>query len=394
MGMKQTLCGISSLVTIGSHVIAVCVLCCSGSIAQADAWDQCSGNPCDQGTAFCDANRKQNNVPMWHQPSDWFEAERQDSRLCAPAMSAQTFNSTPCTEPRLCATPAARASQWIGGFEFLWMRANFDQNVALIIDPPVGNTLVPFEYDRQLSTRTWLGWQSKRGGGFRATYWEFDEQAGDESVTAVVGATPVFVFVYGAGNNLSRSAQAGVGQTLTSQHRLKLQAFDLEATQQFDWNSLRGTLSCGVRIADMEQLLRGDVVDGVGALQESIANDLTFQGAGPTVAMKVNRAIAASRLAMYGGMRGSLIMGETNQKIYEMKGAFTTELEDLATQREVITAFELALGLQWNQPIGRRCTTFARAGYECQTWIDAGGPVDSHSTISLDAIAFGLGMQF
>jgi hypothetical protein len=52
------------------------------------------------------------------------------------------------------------ASAFYGGFEFLWMRANFDQNVALIIDPPVGNTAVAFDYDYELSPRSWLGWES------------------------------------------------------------------------------------------------------------------------------------------------------------------------------------------------------------------------------------------
>ncbi len=105
----------------------------------------------------------------------------------------------------------------------------------MIVDPPVGNTLVPFEYDYQLSPRAWLGWQSCNGLGFRATYFRFDESANREAVTAVAGATPVYLFVYGAGGNLSRNANANVGQTLVSNHSLKLGSLDLEATQFFRW---------------------------------------------------------------------------------------------------------------------------------------------------------------
>lgn len=281
-----------------------------------------------------------------------------------------------------------------GGFEFLWMRANFDQNVALIIDPPVGNTSVPFDYSYELSPRVWLGWESCRGGGFRSTYFRFDEAADTESVTAVAGSTPVFLYVYGAGGNLSRNAEANVGEALTSNHQLKIEALDFEATQRLNWNSLRATLGGGVRIARMDQYTRGDVRDGAGALQESVSNDLKWTGAGPTVSLQIRRALAESRLSMFGGLRGSLLMGETQQKIYEMKGAFTTELEDAATQHEILTAMEMSIGLQWTQSIGRYSRWFARGGYETQAWFDAGGPVDSSSTVSLDAVTFAIGMQF
>jgi hypothetical protein len=304
---------------------------------------------------------------------------------CQPSLGANFSTLSPLSD-RICGL--------YGGFEFLWMRANFDQNVALIIDPPVGNTLVPFSYSYELSPRVWLGWESCGGGGFRSTYFRFDEAADTEAVTAVVGSTPVFVYVYGAGGNLSRNAQANVGETLTSNHRLKIEALDLEATQRLNWKSLRATFGGGVRIARMDQHLRGDVTDGAGVLQETVTNDLQWTGAGPTVSLQIRRTIADSHLSMFGGLRGSLLMSETEQKIYEMKGAFTTELEDAATQREILTALEMSLGLQWTQTIGRHSHAFARGGYETQAWFDAGGPVDSHSTISLDAITFALGMQF
>ncbi|MDA8744364.1 Lpg1974 family pore-forming outer membrane protein [Rubripirellula amarantea] len=288
---------------------------------------------------------------------------------------------------------AADLRGFYGGFEFLWMRAGFDQNVALIIDPPVGNTLVPFDYEYELTPRAWMGWQSCRGGGFRTTYFRYDEAAADQSVMAVTGATPVFVYVYGAGGNLSRFAQANVGETLTSSHSLKLQALDFEATQQFRWESLVGTVGAGVRLAKIDQHLIGDVRDGGGALQEAVSNDLTLSGAGPTVSLQAARGLGDTRLGVYAGMRGSLLKCETEQKIYEMKGAFTTELEDAAIQREILTVVELSLGLQWTQPMGQRWEWFARGGYESQTWFDAGGPVDSHSTIGLDAISFALGLE-
>lgn len=69
-------------------------------------------------------------------------------------------------------------------------------------------------------------------------------------------------------------------------------------------------------------------------------------------------------------------------------------LEDIANQRVVFGNLEFGLGLQYGQSIGRSAGLFIRAGYECQLWLDADGPVDSHSTIGLDGITFVTGVPF
>lgn len=292
------------------------------------------------------------------------------------------------------ATFQSTCSGQYGGIEFLWMRANFDQNVAMIVDPPVGNTLVPFEYGYELSPRAWFGWQSCGGTGFRATYFRFDESANTEAVTAVAGATPVYLFVYGAGGNLSRNANANVGQTLISNHSLELNSLDLEATQVVRWKQTRVLFGLGVRITDMHQTARGDVFNPGGTLEETVRNDLKFQGAGPTASAHLTRGVGASPFGIFAQTRGSLVIADTEQRIYEMKGAFTTELEDIAIQREVLGNLEFGLGIQYSQSIGRSAGMFVRAGYECQLWLDAGGPVDSHSAVGLDGITLAAGVQF
>ncbi|GAA5510162.1 Lpg1974 family pore-forming outer membrane protein [Novipirellula caenicola] len=383
---------------VGSSALRILlVLLASVGLSETMALAQQYAASYQFGDAHCDCDASGGGQRL---PANWFNTPHipLDSTVystpgpvvgCGPTCHPNAVSATTACDP------APRSGTLLGGFEFMWMRAHFDQNVAMIIDPPVGNTLVPFSYDYALSSRTWLGWQSlKSGGGFRATYFRFDEQADTEAVTAVTGSTPVFVYVYGAGGNLSRNAQAQVGETMTSNHELTLQALDLEATQQFRWNSLVGTLGGGVRIASIKQFMRGDVRDAGGVLQEAVSNDLDVQGAGPTASLQLRRGIGSSRLDVYGGLRGSLLMSETTQKIYEMKNVFTTELEDAAIHREVITAMEMSLGLQWNQSLGRHSAWFARAGYEGQAWFDVGGPVDSSSTLSLDAITFALGLQF
>lgn len=94
-------------------------------------------------------------------------------------------------------------------------------------------------------------------------------------------------------------------------------------------------------------------------------------------------------------------MTQAEQRIYEMKGAYTTELEDIADQRKVLGNFELGMGLQFVHCIGGATGTnagcgtnlFARVGYETQLWLDAGGPIDSSGTIGLDGVVFAIGLN-
>ncbi len=321
----------------------------------------------------------------------YYSLPPQSAPCLAPSVGTGDCGS--CQEnQRLFQDGSARG--FYGGLELIWIRPNFDQNVAMIVDPPVGNTLVPFEYDYQLSPRAWLGWQSCNGLGFRATYFRFDESANREAVTAVAGATPVYLFVYGAGGNLSRNANANVGQTLVSNHALKLNSLDLEATQLFRWRHSRAILGMGVRMADVEQTASGEVFNAGGTLEEVVRNDLDLTAAGPTLSAQLSRGIGDSNFGIFAATRASLLVSETEQRIYEMKGAYTTELEDIAIQREILGNLELGLGLQYQQAIGHSASMFVRTGYECQLWLDAGGPVDSHSTIGLDGITLALGLHY
>jgi hypothetical protein len=291
--------------------------------------------------------------------------------------------------------PVIPARRFYGGFEFLWMRPHFDQNVAMIVDPPIGNTLTPFHYESNLVPRAWLGWQSTcSGAGFRTTYWRFDASAAEERATAVAGATPVYLFVYGAGGNLSRNAYADLGETLVSNHSLMLHTLDFEGTQQFSLASLQCLAGFGVRIAEMDQHLRGEIYDATNSLWEVVTNDLSFQGAGPTVSLQIQRSLGNSRFSVFNGLRGAFLFSDTQQGIYEMKDGFANELTDVAKQTEVLSMGELALGMQYSQCIGPRAQLFVRGNYECQAWFDVGGPVDSHSTVAFSGIGLATGMLY
>ncbi len=174
--------------------------------------------------------------------------------------------------------PPCRHWRFAGGFEAVALRASFDQNVAVIIDPVPGNRSVPFDYGYDFSPRVSLGLIRDGIGGFRTTYWYLETEAPRETATAVAGATPVYLFVYGSGGNLTRNAYADSGETLRTSHDLRLQAFDIE---YFDCISALGWQlqpSAGIRIAEIKQHLRGDVFSGA-VLQETVGGGLSSEAA-------------------------------------------------------------------------------------------------------------------
>lgn len=299
------------------------------------------------------------------------------------AIHGQFFGPGPsaCIEASKC-----RPWRFAGGFEAVALRANFDQNVAMIIDPVPGNRSVPFDYGYDFSPRVSLGLFRDGIGGFRTNYWYFDTEAPRERATAVAGATPVYLFVYGSGGNLTRNAYADLGETLRTSHDLRLQAFDIE---YFDCVSALGWQlqpSAGIRIAEIEQHLRGDVFSG-SALQETVTNDLDLQGAGPTVALRSSRCFGSSPFGFYSSLRGSLLLSQTQQQIYEMKNAGVDHVLDHDDHDEVITVIDLSLGLRYARRMGNGMLATATVGYEVQSWQDVGGPVDSTSSLGLDGIA-------
>ncbi len=274
----------------------------------------------------------------------------------------------------------------MGSFEAVALRATFDQNVAMIIDPIPGNVSVPFDYGYNFSPRVSLGLYRDGSGGFRASYWYFDSRAPSETATAVAGATPIYLFVYGSGGNLTRNAYADLGETLSTSHNFRLQAFDIEYVDNVNSFAWLIQPSGGIRIAEVKQHLRGDVFDNASVLQETVTNDLTLQGAGPTAALRANRFFNSSALGVYGNLRGSLLLCQSNQEIYEMKNAGANEVRDVVEHNEVITVFELGVGLQYSKLLSNGILTMASVGYEIQSWQDVGGPVDSSSTMGLDGI--------
>jgi hypothetical protein len=279
-----------------------------------------------------------------------------------------------------------------GGFALVWMRPRFDQNAALVIDPVPGNTVVPFSYDREITPRAWFGYQNAEGGGLRARFWDFDAAAETVAYSPTPAATPGFLFVYGASGNLERNAFADVGETMTSNHDLELTTIDLEATQSFHWHNMELLGGLGLRYAQMDQLSQAVVTDGVGALSELVRNEHSFEGVGPMISLEMVRPIFSDHFAIYGSLRGSILLGDASQKITEVKNGGADVVTDVVQQDDILSIGEIELGIQYSRPWGESAVVFVRGGYEGQVWWGAGGPTDTDSNLGLDGISLSLGI--
>jgi hypothetical protein len=134
------------------------------------------------------------------------------------------------------------------------------------------------------------------------------------------------------------------------------------------------------------------VTDGLSGFSELVRNDHDFEGIGPTISLEMVRPFLADRFAIYGSLRGSILLGDASQKITEIKNGGADVVMDTVSQDDILSIGETELGLQYSHPWRESAVLFVRGGYEGQVWWGAGGPTDTDSNMGLDGISLSLGI--
>jgi hypothetical protein len=282
---------------------------------------------------------------------------------------------------------------WFGGFEFAWLRPRFSDNTSIIVDPlPDDNFAQPFDYEFETSPRIWLGHVNENGFGLQVRYFQFDGEADDRSFSPDANNPVAFIEVYGAGGNISRNAFAGVGETLTVTHDVELHVFDLEAVQRWEWNRMLLMGSFGARYVRMDQDMLATAITAAGVLDEMVDHDHSFEGFGPVVGLQLTRSFGGSGLGVYGNVRGSILFGDQDQTIVEIKNAGANVGTDVHNGDEVMAIGEISFGLQYARELRRGAQGFVRVGYESQIWWDAGSAIDTTSNMGLEGFTLGFGV--
>jgi hypothetical protein len=178
------------------------------------------------------------------------------------------------------------------------------------------------------------GFERQNGLGFRGTYFDFEDRAGN----GMLGPIPLAT-------------------------HLDLYAIDLEVTQSGQFCSWNAQLSGGVRIAGIDQGLETNVGSNVVDLSRA------FDGAGLTFALGMDRQLGHSCFSVYNSFRGSLLFGDATVDITalgpNLPGPILATVAQIPNQ--TIAVWEMQLGLQMGRDTDYGLL-IARAGVEAQLW--------------------------
>jgi hypothetical protein len=238
----------------------------------------------------------------------------------------------------------------------------------------------------------WFGHVNENGFGFQARYFQFDGSADTRTFSPDAANPLAFIEVFGAGGNISRNAFAGVGETLTVSHDLELDVLDLEAIQRWQWNRMLLMGSFGARYVRMDQDMLATAITAAGVLDEMVDHDHSFEGFGPVVGLQLVRGMGRSGFGVYGNVRGSILFGDQDQTIVEIKNAGANVGTDTHTGDEVMAIGEIAFGVQYARELRNHAHGFVRLGYESQIWWDAGSAINTDGNMGLEGftLAFGI----
>jgi hypothetical protein len=238
-----------------------------------------------------------------------------------------------------------------------------------------------FAYDYEVSPRVWVGFTVGSGCGFRASWWNIDQNA-DKSI------------------DLSRSFAGQVvrdgdtlifadGSNVLAASNLRLNVYDVEFTYGTEccgsW-----LFSCGIRYAELKQqydagvqgTLVESVVDGDSLTlshQELLSVHDTFRALGPTVSLEGRCPVCCGCLSVYGMVRGSILVGhgeenarralQRSQTLNGVTSTFAADASTVTDRDDTITVGEFEVGLEAAKEMNG-LYGFVRVGLACQTWWD------------------------
>src|SRR5262249_26261590 len=129
-----------------------------------------------------------------------------------------------------------------------------------------------------------------------------------------------------------------------------------------------------------------------------------FHGAGPTLAAEMHWRVRETGLAVYGNVRGSLIVGTSSQTTTIQRafsdptnitggGSVLTTDNTQSSQNDVLPIADVEIGLEYGHRFGRT-ELFLRSAAVDQTYFGLGGPTSSSGNLSLFGVQFSLGLGF
>jgi hypothetical protein len=278
-----------------------------------------------------------------------------------------------------------------GDVGFYELKPQWRSNPAYILNMPNSGgggpqTIVDFDHGLTFIPRISIGVENNNGFGFRVNWWQFIS-------TNAVG------FALTSANQLITASPLGAGFTtntdgnFTAKSTLRMVVFDFEATKDIQLDQWALKLSGGVRYAHISQNYNANFTSTFGegdggntfVDSRSVSSGTSFNGAGPTASIDVQRRLGNSNFSLYANARGSLLFGRTKQaansgEVFKSFNAFGQLISvtnssgvSVKSQSEatIIPVGELELGVRWERDWGRRLV-YVQAAFVGQVWFEAG----------------------
>lgn len=292
------------------------------------------------------------------------------------------------------------------GFEFTFVKARFEQNVAFT--EFVGNgtggdtfTDTEFDYDLVLTPRVFLGWEHANGLGLRATWWHFDNNA--DQVTASPDDSGFGRINHPEFANLDISS-TDPNDILRANSHLNAYAIDLEATHTTSFCGWDLGVAGGVRYAFVEQGYRAEVEttdtsnNNARVIDGSIDYLQSIEGFGPTISLSASRPLT-QRASLFGKARGSLLFGDGEARLSGgeeiTNNGFTFTTDRTTNRDDVMSVAEMQVGFRWQG--GEPCYTFRpflTLAMEGQVWNGAGSATSEDGTLGFFGFSSQLGFEW
>lgn len=349
-----------------------------------------------------------------------------------------------CGAPLMAIDPAPAGRPWhvfgMGGIALL--RANLPTRQAFstvtassalngaAVNDAAAITTTNFDPGLQIVPLASLGVVSSSGVGVRGRFFHYEEDASRGTLNAdATGAARAVVSAQPSPFDIVSSAsfggvlpdgtgggalEAGAGvDTILATHRFRATVWDLEVFQTGEvgcWTLLGGA---GIRYAEL-QLQYGltrvnpggpDLTGTVLFLadRESSTARHSFDGIGPTVVAEASRQIGETGLSVYGLGRGSLLVGRHRLASAVSRQlsvtAFGAEFQNTDTLigsdavTRVLPVGELEVGTEYTRQFGD-VRLLLRAGFNVQTWFDAGSAFGTQGNIDFVGGNFLVGLLY
>ena len=289
----------------------------------------------------------------------------------------------------------AKGSGFIAGYEFLWLKPQFTNNLSYTSTEGLNIQGFGLDTDYDFAPRVWFGYQFCNGFSARLRYWQFDNKLDDvtlESENGINYQAPAYFDVFFSQNG-----------PITVRDSLKADVIDLDFLQDFYWCRSRFSVGGGISYAGlrMDRYLYTDSFYDYTTTESRIAH---FEGIGPTLTAELKRQFGSSGFSFVGGIRGTVLFGKQRYQITDVMVSGESVDESGIGMSADCTRSILAgwIGVQYDRRIFSTTDMFVRLSWEGQYWNSFGLPMYSGSSnssafenLSGNDVAFqGLGIAF